>query len=98
MFFAKLLPPLWLMMATLCGAYTDPLPCSGICTDTHDPSLIRRSADGTYYRFATGGLIPIYSAASVQGPWRHLGNVLSAAAKVDNPGKGDLWVGIYTYV
>ena len=63
-----------------------------VTKDTHDPGLVRRSSDGTYYRFATGGLIPIYSAPSIQGPWKRLGTVLSGAAKVNNPGNRGLWV------
>lgn len=72
-------------------SYANPLACSGTCTNCHDPALIRRSSDGAYYRFATGGLIPIYTSTSIQGPWEYQGQVLSTAANVDNSGNTDLW-------
>jgi len=79
-------------LVTLAAAYTNPLACSGTCTDTHDPSMIRRSSDGTYFRFATGGLIPIFTSPALTGPWTAAGQVLSADANVDNSGNDDLWV------
>lgn len=80
-----------LSLVVLVHGYANPLACSGICTNTHDPSLIRRSSDGTYFRFATGGTVPIFSATSLQGPWKQLGNVLSKASSINNPGNTDLW-------
>ncbi|KAF4554421.1 putative glycosyl hydrolases family 43 protein 1 [Elsinoe fawcettii] len=71
-------------------AFAQPLSCSGVCTNTHDPSLIRRSSDGKYYRFATGGRMPIFTSPALTGPWTQVGTVLSGAAKV--PGQNtDLW-------
>ena len=72
-------------------AWSDPLPCSGTCTDTHDPSIIQRSTDGTYFRFATGGGLSIYSADSIQGPWDHSGEILPNGSSIDNPGADDAW-------
>lgn len=73
------------------AAYADPLSCSGTCTDTHDPSLIQRDSDGTYYRFATGGGIPIYSSPDLLGPWTYLGEVLPSGSSIDNSGADDAW-------
>ncbi|KAG2885665.1 hypothetical protein PC117_g25540, partial [Phytophthora cactorum] len=52
----KLLPAATLALSFLnavTGAYVNPEKCSGVCVNTHDPSIIRR-ADGTYFRFSTG--------------------------------------------
>lgn len=79
-------------LAATAFGFADPLPCSGCCGDTHDPSMIRRASDGTYFRFATGGLIPIYTAPSLTGPWVAAGQVLSGPAHVNNSGNTDIWV------
>ena len=68
---ASLLP-----LAALALGWSDPLPCSGTCTNTHDPSIIQRESDGTYFRFATGGSLSIHSGDSIQGPWTYEGTVL----------------------
>jgi arabinan endo-1,5-alpha-L-arabinosidase len=70
--------------ATTVYGYADPMGCSGVCTNAHDPALIRRD-DGTYYRFSTGGKIAIHSAPTIVGPWTYKG------AAIPN-GKNDLWV------
>ena len=75
----------------LVTAYADPLPCEGICTDTHDPSLILRESDGTYFCFATGGGLDIHTAHSIQGPWTYDGVVLADGSSIDNPGSDDAW-------
>ncbi|KAL9053526.1 MAG: hypothetical protein Q9162_004693 [Coniocarpon cinnabarinum] len=80
-----------LATVTLCNGYANPLPCSGTCGNTHDPTAIRRASDGRFYRFATGGRIPIFSATSIQGPWQQLGTVLNGNAKVNSPGANDAW-------
>ncbi|THV67188.1 putative arabinan endo-1,5-alpha-L-arabinosidase A [Aureobasidium pullulans] len=72
-------------------AYSNPLSCSGTCTNAHDPSLIKRTSDGTYFRFSTGGGIAIHTASSIQGPWVYKGQVLPNGANVANSGKTDLW-------
>ena len=86
----------WLF--TFSKAYSDPLECSGICNDTHDPSLIRRSSDGTYFRFATGGGVSIHTADSIQGPWTYQGYALADGSKIDNSGSTDLWVKASLYM
>lgn len=80
-----------LSLVVLVHGYANPLSCSGTCTNTHDPALIRRSSDGTYFRFATGGTVPIFSAPALQGPWTQLGSVLDGASSINNPGNTDLW-------
>lgn len=72
-------------------AYSNPLPCSGVCGNAHDPALIRRTSDGTYFRFSTGGGIAVHTASSAQGPWVYKGQVLPNGANVSNAGKTDLW-------
>lgn len=71
-------------------SYANPLSCTGVCTNAHDPSLIRRS-DGTYFRFSTGGKIAIHSAPKINGPWTYKGAVVPAGSKINKKGKDDLW-------
>jgi hypothetical protein len=56
-----------LSVVTAVYGYADPMGCSGVCTNAHDPALIRRD-DGTYYRFSTGGKIAIHTAPTIVGP------------------------------
>lgn len=77
---------------------SDPLPCSGVCVNTHDPSLIRRESDGTYFRFATGAGIPIHTAPEITGPWTYQGEVLNLPAQIDNSGNSDAWAPDVQYV
>ncbi|KAK6385274.1 hypothetical protein LTR65_009315 [Meristemomyces frigidus] len=91
----------WLLLLALAAyatAFSNPLACSGTCTDTHDPSLIRRSSDGTYYRFATGGGIDIYSSPSLTGPWTLQGEVLPNGSGIDSPGSDDAWAPDVHYI
>lgn len=97
MIFSPLFAHLAFFVASV-AAYADPLSCSGVCTDTHDPTLIRRSSDGTYYRFATGGGIPIYTTTTIQGPWVYQGEVLSGGSSIDNSGADDMWVCLSNFV
>ncbi|RLN89559.1 hypothetical protein BBJ28_00010253 [Nothophytophthora sp. Chile5] len=72
-------------------AYTNPEACSGTCVNTHDPSIIRR-ADGTYFRFSTGGGIAIHSAPDLVGPWTYLGAVLPDGTSISLwDGEMDVW-------
>ena len=80
-----------LSIATTVYSYADPMPCTGICNNAHDPALIRR-ADGTYFRFSTGGKIAIHTAPSITGPWTYKGAAIPAGSKINLPGKDDLWV------
>ena len=85
-------------LAATAFAYSNPLPCSGVCGNAHDPSLIRRTSDGTYFRFSTGGGIAVHTASSAQGPWVYKGQVLPNGANVNNAGKTDLWAPDVTLV
>lgn len=71
--------------------YADPMACSGVCNNAHDPALIRHS-DGTYYRFSTGGKIAVHTAPSVTGPWTYKGAAIPSGSKISLKGKDDLWV------
>lgn len=72
------------------NAYADPLSCSGVCGNAHDPSIVRRD-DGTYFRFSTGGKIAIHSAPTLQGPWTYKGAAIPAGSIINIAGKDDLW-------
>jgi arabinan endo-1,5-alpha-L-arabinosidase len=72
------------------NAYSNPLTCSGVCTNAHDPALIRRD-DGTYFRFSTGGKIAIHSAPAITGPWTYKGAAIPSGSKINKAGKDDLW-------
>lgn len=74
------------------GDYAAPGACSGNCF-AHDPSLIRRSSDGTYFRFNTGGGVQIYKADSLEGEWTYEGDALPGGSSIDLDGNTDLWVG-----
>lgn len=78
------------VVATVYG-YANPMACSGVCTNAHDPALIRRD-DGTYFRFSTGGKIAIHSAPSITGPWTYRGAAIPNGSKINLNGKDDLWV------
>jgi arabinan endo-1,5-alpha-L-arabinosidase len=80
-----------LSAVTAVYGYADPMACSGICNNAHDPALIRHS-DGTYYRFSTGGKIAIHSAPSLTGPWSYKGAAIPSGSKINLAGKDDLWV------
>ncbi|KAF3037611.1 hypothetical protein E8E12_002571 [Didymella heteroderae] len=77
--------------------YANPMACSGVCNNAHDPALIRHS-DGTYYRFSTGGKIAIHSAPTLTGPWSYKGSVVPAGSKINLKGKDDLWAPDVTLV
>ncbi|KXG54628.1 Glycoside hydrolase, family 43 [Penicillium griseofulvum] len=78
-----------LFQAVAVYGYANPGACSGACI-IHDPALIQ-SADGTYYRFSTGGNIAVASSSSINGPWTSRGSVLPSGSKIDNSGKNDPW-------
>jgi hypothetical protein len=79
-----------LLQAAAVYGYANPGACSGAC-NIHDPTLIQ-DADGTYYRFSTGGGISYASASSIEGPWTGRGSVLPSGSSIDNSGKNDPWV------
>ncbi|KAF9735337.1 hypothetical protein PMIN06_000578 [Paraphaeosphaeria minitans] len=78
-------------LAATVEGYADPMACSGVCNNAHDPALIRRDSDGMYYRFSTGGKIAIHSAKTINGPWSYLHAAIPAGSKINLTGKDDLW-------
>lgn len=87
--FTSLLPAA--LMASRASAYADPGACSGQCW-SHDPSVIRRTSDGTYFRFETGSLIGIWKSTALTGPWVYQGAAIPAGSIIDLDGNDDLWV------
>ncbi|KAK8193868.1 endo-1,5-arabinanase [Phyllosticta capitalensis] len=93
-----------LLAPSLAHAYANPGACSGTCTNTHDPSIIRRDSDGTYFRFSTGGKIAVHTAPSLTGSWTYLGAAIPDGSSIDLTGNDDLWapdvskVGDYYYL
>jgi hypothetical protein len=79
------------LFVSLVHGYANPGSCSGSC-NVHDPSLIQRSSDGTYFRFSTGNKISYASASSIKGPWTAIGSVVPAGSSIDLDGNDDLWV------
>jgi len=79
------------LLPALVSAYALPEACSGTCTNAHDPSIIRR-ADGTYFRFSTGGKVAIHTAPSLTGPWTYRGAMLPSGSSINLSGNQDLWV------
>ncbi|KAF2128268.1 glycoside hydrolase family 43 protein [Dothidotthia symphoricarpi CBS 119687] len=79
-----------LSVVTAVYGYGNPMDCTGICNNAHDPALIRRD-DGTYYRFSTGGKIAIHSASSITGPWVYKGAAIPNGSKINLKGNTDLW-------
>lgn len=79
------------LLASLVHGYANPGACSGVCT-THDPGLIRRESDGTYFLFSTGNKISYVSASSIEGPWTSVGSMLPDGSSIDLDGNDDLWV------
>ncbi|KAL2855372.1 glycosyl hydrolase [Aspergillus pseudoustus] len=78
------------LLAGVAYAYGSPGACSGTC-NIHDPALIRRESDGTYFRFSTGNCISYASASSIEGPWTAIGSVLPDGSSIDLDGNDDLW-------
>lgn len=78
------------IISATADAYSNPLSCSGTCTNAHDPSLVRRD-DGTYFRFSTGGKVAVHTAPTIQGPWTYKGAALPNGSKISKAGNQDLW-------
>jgi len=87
--FSRIFLPL-LGLVSLVAAFSNPGSCSGACW-AHDPSLIERSSDGTWFRFNTGGGIGIWKASALAGPWTYEGDALSGGSSIDLSGNTDLW-------
>jgi arabinan endo-1,5-alpha-L-arabinosidase len=66
-------------------AYSEPGACSGYCW-AHDPAVIQRPRDGTYFKFNTGAGIQYATASSLAGPWTIQGYVLPDGSVIDNAG------------
>jgi arabinan endo-1,5-alpha-L-arabinosidase len=81
----------FLLQVDFSSAFADPLECSGTCTNSHDPSIIQRSSDGTYFRFSTGGGLSIHTADSITGSWTYVGVVLESGSSINNAGSDDAW-------
>ncbi|TGJ82366.1 hypothetical protein E0Z10_g6420 [Xylaria hypoxylon] len=77
--------------------YANPKTCTGTCTNSHDPAIIRRS-DGTYFRFSTNGKIAIHTAPAITGPWTYKGAALPSGSSINLPGNQDLWAPDVTLV
>ncbi|CAN8097780.1 unnamed protein product [Discula destructiva] len=73
------------------AAYANPGSCSGYCW-AHDPAVVKR-ADGTYFRFSTGGGIQVAKATSLAGSWTYEGVALSSGSSISVTGNSgtDLW-------
>jgi len=81
------------IFSVLVSSFALPQACSGVCTNSHDPSLIRRD-DGTYFRFSTGGRVAIHTAPNISGPWSYIGAALPRGSSINLRGNQDLWVGL----
>ncbi|KAE8975146.1 putative arabinan endo-1,5-alpha-L-arabinosidase A [Phytophthora rubi] len=79
-----------LLVAGLVNGYANPQTCTGVCTNAHDPSIIRHD-DGTYFRFSTGNKIAVHSAPALTGPWTYRGAAVPNGSKINLKGKDDLW-------
>ncbi|KAK4120459.1 glycoside hydrolase family 43 protein [Parathielavia appendiculata] len=79
------------LLPALVLGYSLPEACSGVCNNAHDPSIIRRSSDGTYFRFSTGGKIAVHTASSLSGPWTYQGAALPSGSSINLTGNQDLW-------
>jgi hypothetical protein len=88
--FSRLLFVLPLLFSII-NAYSNPGSCSGNCY-AHDPSLIQRSSDGTWFRFNTGNGIGIWKATSLAGSWTYVGDALPGGSSIALTGNTDLWV------
>lgn len=75
------------------AAYAEPGACSGYCW-THDPAVVKRASDGTYFRFATGGGVQVAKATSLSGSWTFVGEALPGGSSIALAGNTDLWVSI----
>lgn len=83
-----------MLFGALVQAYSSPGACSGACW-AHDPCIIQRESDGTYFKFNTGSGIYIYTADAIEGPWTQEGVALEDGSSIDLDGNTDLWVSAY---
>jgi arabinan endo-1,5-alpha-L-arabinosidase len=93
MLFSNTLSVLFAALASspVVSAYANPQACSGVCNNAHDPSVIRRQSDGTYFRFSTGNKVAIHTAPSLSGPWTYKCAMLPSGSSIQLAGNQDLW-------
>jgi len=77
--------------ATLVHSYSNPGACSGYFW-AHDPAVIQRASDGTYFKFNTGTGIQYATASSLAGPWTIQGYVLPDGSSISNSESDDSWL------
>jgi hypothetical protein len=87
----KSIATIFFLTATAAQAYSNPGACSGYCW-AHDPAVIQRASDGTYFKFNTGTGIQYATASSLAGPWTIQGDVLPNGSSISNAGSDDPWV------
>ncbi|KAI5797809.1 glycosyl hydrolase [Geopyxis carbonaria] len=86
MLFTNLLAAAFTGLVGLVAAQT-PGACTGTCQGySHDPSVIRRVSDGTYFRFSTGNKISVATAPALSGPWTLTGSALPSGSKINLSG------------
>ncbi|KAF7719838.1 Arabinan endo-1,5-alpha-L-arabinanase [Penicillium ucsense] len=80
------------LLSAVTSAYPARGPCTGDCW-THDPSMIRRESDGTYFRFSTGTGVNTMMSPSLQGPWVDVGRAMpnGSIIHVDGVDSNDIW-------
>ncbi|ROV93669.1 hypothetical protein VPNG_08873 [Cytospora leucostoma] len=79
------------------ASYPSPGSCTGSCW-AHDPALIKRTSDGTYFRFNTGSEIGIYKSDSLEGEWTYEGSAIEGGSSIDLTGNTDLWAPDVHYI
>lgn len=79
-----------LVLTSLTYGYANPGACSGSCV-VHDPALIKRASDGTWFRFSTGNEIQVAKASSIEGPWTIEGSAIIGGSSIQLTGNTDLW-------
>lgn len=80
--FFSLCASVLLAVAVTNAEYPAPGPCSGECSLSHDPSVIKRP-DGKYFRFASGENVTVATATSLGGPWATIpGGVFPSATQL----------------
>jgi arabinan endo-1,5-alpha-L-arabinosidase len=81
------------LFIALASAYPARGPCTGDCW-THDPAMIQRESDGTYFRFSTGTGVNTMKSPSLKGPWTDVGPALPNGSKItlDGVDSSDIWV------
>ncbi|KAK6604508.1 arabinan endo-1,5-alpha-L-arabinosidase A [Botrytis cinerea] len=82
--FLRILSAGLMLVAGLAQASPNPMACSGVCGNAHDPSILQNKAG-----------IAIHTAPALTGPWTYKGYALKSS-KID--GNTDLWAPDVTLV